>query len=69
MRGTINIEETKLNNVEDETFYVASKKWLEHIKDSVAATSFQRYESMLDIYINKSFGELTIKDISVSEVD
>lgn len=69
MRGTINIEETKLNNTENETFYAASKLWLNHIKESVAATSFQRYESMLDIYINKSFGGLTIKDISVSEVD
>ena len=69
MEDTINIEETKLNNTEDKTFYAASQQWLDHIKDSVAATSFQRYESLLDIYINKNFGELAIKDISAAEVD
>ena len=54
---------------EDSTFLAASKKWLDHIKGSVATTSFQRYESLLDIYINKSFGELVIKDISAADVD
>ena len=38
LEGTINIEETKLNNAEDSTFLAASKKWLDHIKGSVATT-------------------------------
>ena len=35
LEGTINIEETKLNNAEDPTFLAASKKWLDHIKDGI----------------------------------